>query len=109
MTRSDEFLDGMPIVGWITQRELASILRIDPRHVRNLVDVGLPERRLRGRPRYPLGPAVAWFLSYRIRLVAGEVVEHLPLAVAIAASKARAAEEDSITSGELRVRPARNR
>ncbi|MCC7134120.1 MAG: hypothetical protein IT352_15790 [Gemmatimonadales bacterium] len=56
-----------PAKPWqVSQQELAELLGISTRQVRNLEAVGLPSRSTKGRKCYDAAAAVAWYLAYKV-------------------------------------------
>lgn len=96
---------GVEVGAWFTQEEVATLFEITDRQVRKLHDLGIPTER-RGREQiYPFPHALAWWISYQNRIVRREVVDRLPVELALAELEVSVLEEDLRGSRQLQTRP----
>jgi hypothetical protein len=65
--RRREMIDRLQVAYWLSQAEMAEIIRKTTRTVQDLEKKGLPNRGFRGTKRYPTPHAVIWWESYHVR------------------------------------------
>lgn len=56
----------------LTQQELAEVLPITSRQIRNLVKEGMPQETLGARTLYPLAACVRWYIAHREAIASGQ-------------------------------------
>lgn len=54
----------------LIQRQLAEMLDLDPRQIRNLEKVGLPTSKVKGEKRYPWPKCLHWYLAHKVDAIA---------------------------------------
>ena len=100
---------GTVVSAWVVQEEVAKWFEVTTRTIRDWECLGLPSRRRGNAKEYPMPHLLAWNISYKIREVRGEVVEALPVEVALAEYFASVARDDAVAEGRLKTRPRRYR
>ena len=86
----------------LTQKELAEVLPVKARQIRNLVKEGLPQEELGARTLYPLAECVRWYIDYRERVRDGDRSELGEIKARKLTAQARLAEmEVAKADGEL--------
>jgi len=96
-------MHGEQVRAWCSQQILAEMFEVDVRQIRELHRRGLP-REPGTHGRYPFPHVIAWWISYKLLLAQGKVVERLPAEVALAENKARIAIDEAELTGKLVIR-----
>ena|ERR1700733_11089810 len=50
---------------YVSQQELAELMGLSTRQIRNLTDIGMPRRSVGGKITYPTGACVQWYRDYK--------------------------------------------
>lgn len=103
-------IEGVQVLGWATQTEIAEMLGLTTRHVRDLHSRGLPVDQSGPDPRYPMPHAMRWYAGWTyFTRVERLTVAHLPFSVADRQFLAVQSRVEAMDAGTMKARPRRNR
>ena len=95
------------MASWVSQGELAEVFGIGVRQIRELEGRGLPSKGALKKKEYPFPHCICWYSEYRRFSAQGEVVDQLPIGVAMALHKSHAEMDEAEHDGKLRLRRRR--